>query len=238
MPNLATGFWRLTCVASALLSLPWLLFAFGDSANIGLWLILLVIGASLPWIVYYVGGWVARGFQSAESKVSGTPVPAVPQIEAAPSQLPTECPRCGLVHPPGTAKCDCGFELRGERLTIRPIGRGLWVWAIIVAILGAGGLAITAYELLTAPNAKLAGEAFRQVVSIAIWANLSVRVADRQILSPRWFWITAGTVSGAAVVVPLWHHGREWKSRGRMIAGWSFFVFALAMTAFAVVVSL
>ena len=50
----------------------------------------------------------------------------------------------------------------------------------------------------------------------------------RQGLSPRWFWVTVGATAGPLLLVPLWHHGREWKNTSRKVGGWLFFMAAIA----------
>ncbi len=66
--NLTRGFRRLTWFVSVLLALPWLAMAFADGASsFNSWLLeLAVIGFALPWCVFFVAVWIARGFGAAD----------------------------------------------------------------------------------------------------------------------------------------------------------------------------
>ena len=68
MANLDRGFRRLTLVVSALLMLPFIAatipsFAAGDRAATLLGLGLAMLAFLLPWAVFFVARWIARGFR-------------------------------------------------------------------------------------------------------------------------------------------------------------------------------
>jgi drug/metabolite transporter (DMT)-like permease len=98
---------------------------------------------------------------------------------------------------------------------------GLWVWSVIVLLLGAAGTIGTLYEIAFEAN-------FKSIVPTAIgswiWAPVALRAARRQDLNPRWFWVVAGTLGGPLAMVPIWHHGREWKSTRTQVVGWLIFI--------------
>jgi drug/metabolite transporter (DMT)-like permease len=101
-----------------------------------------------------------------------------------------------------------------------PPGVGLWVWTVIVTLLGFAGFAMTIYEAISSPSARVAGE----ICSGVLWGAVVLRATKRQGLTPTWIWVTSGVTSGLLAVVPIWHHGREWKSTWRKMAGWTWFI--------------
>ena len=98
---------------------------------------------------------------------------------------------------------------------------GLWVWSVIVLVLGVIGTVVTLYEVFAEQN-------FRSLVQTGIgtwiWTPIALRAIRRQDLKPRWFWGTAGAVGGVLFLVPIWHHGREWKSTRTKVFGWIVFI--------------
>lgn len=87
MVNLTRGFRRLTWCVSVLLGLPWLAMAFGGRASdVSWWLGFAVRGFALPWCVFFVAVWVARGF--------GAPDATRPtaQVETQTPQAPDDPP--------------------------------------------------------------------------------------------------------------------------------------------------
>ncbi len=102
---------------------------------------------------------------------------------------------------------------------------GLWVWAVIVGIVGLAGTVELLYEIgFEHRSSPIVG----LVLGVWIWVPLTIQAIRRQGLSPRWFWVTVGTVGGPLALVPIWHHGREWKSTWRKVVGWLFFMAVIA----------
>jgi len=102
---------------------------------------------------------------------------------------------------------------------------GLRVWAVIVGIVGVSGVLNSLYAI--AVERDFSGIIIC-VVGVWIWAPLAIQAIRRQALSPRWFWFIVGTVGGPLVLIPIWHHGREWKSTSRKVIGWLLFLVVIA----------
>src|SRR5437867_7225685 len=78
---------------------------------------------------------------------------------------------------------------------------GLWVWSVIVLILGAVGKIETHYEIAIEANMK---SVVPTAIGSWIWAPVALRAARRQDLKPRWFLVVTGTLGGPLAMVPIW----------------------------------
>ena len=112
----------------------------------------------------------------------------------------------------------------------RPPTKALWVWSIVIVLLSALGIAFTLYEVVSAGSTIAIVELVRFAIWGAIFGWLARQSAERQNFTRRRFWMTAGVFGGVLVVVPMWHHGREWKSAARRVGGLLFFTLAVLQT--------
>ncbi len=100
-------------------------------------------------------------------------------------------------------------------------GFRLWIWATVLTPTAVwGNIDVLLHS----------GDIWRAslVLGWCLGLVLAYRVVQRQSLSPRWFWLLAGTVGASLMLIPLWHHGHEWRSRTRQRLGWT--VFAIILT--------
>ena len=114
---------------------------------------------------------------------------------------------------------------------IPPPSLRLWIWTIVMALLSSLEIAATLYEAISTRTLDASvplGPWF------GVWLIVVIRTIKRQDLTPSWFWAFAGATSGLLVIVPLWHHGREWKSTWRKWAGWTWFVLTVILVVLSV----
>jgi hypothetical protein len=72
MPNVVLGFKRLTWIVSGLLASPGLALAFLDQPDAAQWLALAGAGFAVPWLVFFGGLWVTRGFTSPPAQTAAS----------------------------------------------------------------------------------------------------------------------------------------------------------------------
>lgn len=98
---------------------------------------------------------------------------------------------------------------------------GLWIWSILVALL----CVWTVFHAVFGANPLAV---ILMAVWVILWAVASVRAVERQSLRPRWYWVIVGSLGGILMMVPIWHHGREFKSRWDKVISWLALVLLLA----------
>lgn len=107
--------------------------------------------------------------------------------------------------------------------------KGLGTWFAVLAIVGITSWTVSVYDAVAEPGADSIRALFMMGIGTWIFAPAAVRSVDRQDLRPRWFWIFGGLVGGVFALVPLWQHGREWKSTRRKVFGWLWFAAAAVL---------
>jgi hypothetical protein len=140
-----------------------------------------------------------------------------------------ECPNCKLLNPPGTLRCDCGYnfatgEIQSDRRTLqtsRPANKALSSWSI----LRVGLLVVVVHQILLgllsvysiARGKTLPADLLIHVFYILCWPFAVVSalgLTKNWVLIVSWF---AGTLFWASVVCfiyPLYHRKCLHRVRG------------------------